>query len=113
MTSADTSAARDHTSDAIALVRLLNAGRTTDAQQLLGCYTTSADQSGLTGTMAMLATTLAAYVDRIAHDMAALKPGYPVGKSADVLAQFEAFMKPADNGGASGEPTRGEPISYL
>jgi hypothetical protein len=112
MTSADAATARDHIKDAIALVKMLNAGQSADAQTLLDSYANDGNQFVLTGSLAMVATTLAVYIDKMAHDMAAVKPGYPVASSADVLTRLELLMSPADNG-ASDKSSRGEPIGYL
>jgi hypothetical protein len=105
--------AHDYVNDAVALVRLLNAGRTADAQQLLGSYTTAEEHGGLTGTMVNIATLLSAYLDRVAHDLATAKPEHLIGSSDDVLTQFQVFMSKPDGSKASDNNSRAEPISYL
>ena len=99
----------DFIKDAVSLVRSLNAGHGNDAQVILDRYTNSADQAALTGTLAMVATMLSAYINRVSHDLAPLKPDYPEASAEDALKLFESLMaKPVDN-----NTSRGEPISYL
>jgi hypothetical protein len=89
---------------------MLNAGHGNDAQVILDRYTGSADQVGLTGTLAMVATLLVSYIDRISPVLAAAKPDYPHASGDDALTLFESLMSQATD---SGEPSRAEPISYL
>jgi hypothetical protein len=106
--------ARDHARDAIALVRLLRAGKTADASFLLGAYTGNAcDQEGLCGSIATVAMTLAAYIDGMAKVLAQHVPDYPVTSSDDVLTRIELLFSQTANGNASQESSRGEAISYL
>ena len=113
MTDANATANRDYIKDAITLVKLLNAGHANDAQILLDRYESSDDKSGLAGMLATVAMSLAVYVDKMAYDLSAVKPGYPVTSSADVLTRLENVMAEAAGNNASDNSSRAEPISYL